>query len=88
MAMKQIIVIAVCVLMVMLVGYAVQKENLVFGPMAVVTDSLPPEPKSAAEEPLPDLPPEPALIPSPFAFSFHGDEPQEANTGTPRLDGR
>ncbi|GHV74018.1 hypothetical protein AGMMS49940_13200 [Spirochaetia bacterium] len=76
--MKQIIVIAVCILMVMLVGYAVQKENLVFGPMAVVTDYLPPS--------LP-IPPEPALVPSPFAFSFQ-NEPQEANVEPPHLDDR
>ncbi|GHV81423.1 hypothetical protein AGMMS49944_32140 [Spirochaetia bacterium] len=84
--MKQIIVIAVCILMVMLVGYAVQKENLVFGPMAVATDYLPPEPKSAVETSLP-VPPEPALVPSPFAFSFQ-NQPQEANVEPPHLDDR
>jgi hypothetical protein len=49
--MKQILIVFLCVVMVMLVGYAVQKENLAFGPMTVLVDPLPPEPLNATEEP-------------------------------------
>jgi hypothetical protein len=55
--MKQILIVFLCIVMVMFIGYAVQKENMAFGPMAVLADPLPPEPESAAEEPSQDLPP-------------------------------
>jgi hypothetical protein len=86
--MKQVIVLFLCVVAVMLVGYAVQKENLFFGPMAILADPLPLDSEHVAEEPLPDLLPEPALLPpSPFAVFSNEDDPREANTGVRRSGG-
>ncbi|GHV75753.1 hypothetical protein AGMMS49942_05740 [Spirochaetia bacterium] len=47
--MKQIIVVFVCIMMVMLIGYVVQKEDMAFGPMTVLADPLPPEADAGTE---------------------------------------
>ena len=77
--MKQCIVLFLCVIMVMLAGYVMQKENVLFGPAAVLVDPLSLEPEN-----VPEMVPESASAPKTGTVSYSEDELREANAGAKR----
>jgi hypothetical protein len=83
--MKQCIVLFLCVMLVMLAGYVMQKEDVLFGPMsAVVAEPIPPEPVDTVEKFVPDIPAVPASVPGISAYPYSGgDDVIEANAINP-----
>jgi hypothetical protein len=71
--MKQVMLLFLCVVAVLLLGSAMQKGNLDFGPVAAVEESLPQETANTAEELRPDMPP------------GNGDEARQAKTDVLRF---
>jgi hypothetical protein len=86
--MKQIVIVFLCIMMVMLIGYIVQNENLDFGPMTALANPFSPDLEYEDEEYLTDLPLEPALLPPPFAIFGGKDEPLQASAGSLHSGGR
>jgi hypothetical protein len=88
--MKQFIILAVSVMLIMLMGAVMLTEGLVTLPVGSTTDfastpqpttadpSIPPESEFLAEEPIPETPPAPTSAPVEYA-SYTGDGPRARN---------